>query len=78
MEMTCQAWKAGTDEFVPHHVLADYIQESAEANGILDSTHFSTRVNQVRKDGGKWAVDVAKLSGTDSEITITDSTQVSL
>ena len=76
MEMTCQSWKDGTEEFVPHHVLADYIQDSAMDNGILDDISFNTRVNQVRKDDVGWEIDVAKLKEIEGEFTVTNDTHV--
>lgn len=33
MEVTFQKWPPGTQEFVPHHVLADYIQEAVRSGG---------------------------------------------
>ena len=70
MEMTCQKWRVGTEEFVPHHVLADYIEEAARSNGVSDSTHFDSRVDRVEKVDGQWEVDVSRLekSGTSSRI----------
>lgn len=62
MELTCQAWKPGTEEFVPHNVLAEYIQDTATANGALDSIAFNTRVVHVEKEGPQWRVELAKLS----------------
>lgn len=43
MELSCQRWKPGTEEFVPHHVLADYIQDAAIENGVQASIQYDTR-----------------------------------
>ena len=61
MEMTCQAWKVGTAEFVTHNIIADYIQDSAVANSVVDSISFNTRVNHVRKVDATWEVNIAQL-----------------
>lgn len=60
MEMTTHSWKPGTEEFVPHHILADYIQGAATANGINDFIRFNTRVTNVVKEGSQWRVETAK------------------
>ncbi|GIZ39400.1 hypothetical protein CKM354_000278500 [Cercospora kikuchii] len=63
MELSTQKWKPGTEEFVPHHVLAEYIQDTARANGILDVISFDTRVKHVEKRGDKWIVDLDQVVG---------------
>ena len=75
--MTCQAWKPGTEEFVPHNVLADYIQDSAEANGVLDSILFNTRVDKVEKVGSKWEVATSNLVSGDLGSSIGTGVEVS-
>ncbi|KAK5729756.1 hypothetical protein LTR17_011722 [Elasticomyces elasticus] len=67
METTAHAWKAGTEEFVPHHVLADYIQGAAAANNVIENIQFDTRVTDVVKEGSRWRVETAKLTGVPSE-----------
>lgn len=73
MELSTQKWKPGTEEFVPHHVLAEYIQDTARSNGILDVISFDTRVKHVEKRGGKWIVDIDQVTGdrTISSIKVT-------
>ena len=77
MEMACQRWKPETAEFVPHHVMADYIQDSAIDNGIIDSISFSTRVNSVRKVGKRWEVGTSRLSEAGGTLGVTESTEAS-
>lgn len=43
MELRCHRWKPGTEEFVPHHVLADYIQDTATDNAVQDCIRYNTR-----------------------------------
>jgi hypothetical protein len=76
MEMTRQVWKKGTEQFVPHQLLADYIQDAAESNSIIDCVSFSTRVNQVKKVGSVWEVDVARLVGQGRDISVENSVEV--
>ncbi|KXT18870.1 hypothetical protein AC579_3553 [Pseudocercospora musae] len=68
MELSCQQWKPGTEEFVPHYVLGDYIQDTAKEHGLLELISFNTRVDQVRKDGDKWRLAVSKLSKNSAEL----------
>ncbi|KAF2212505.1 hypothetical protein CERZMDRAFT_121267 [Cercospora zeae-maydis SCOH1-5] len=63
MELSTQKWKPGTEEFVPHHVLAEYIQETARANGVLDVVSFDTRVKHVEKTGDKWTINIDQIEG---------------
>ena len=76
MEMACQEWDEGTAEFVTHNILADYIQNAAKSNGILDCVSFNTRVNQVRKAGSFWELDVARLVGEEQQVSVIDSVEV--
>ncbi|KAK3115959.1 hypothetical protein LTR53_004186 [Teratosphaeriaceae sp. CCFEE 6253] len=62
MEMSFQSWRPGTDEFVPHHVLGDYIQDAAAMNGVLVDTQFNTRVTKVVKQDAQWRLETARLS----------------
>jgi hypothetical protein len=78
MEMTCQAWDEGTGEFVTHNILADYIQNAAKTNYVLDCISFNTRVNQVKKVGSLWELEVARLVGEEREVSVVDSVEVLL
>ncbi|KAI5370864.1 putative flavin monooxygenase, FAD/NAD(P)-binding domain superfamily [Septoria linicola] len=63
MELSTQKWKPGTEEFVPHHVLGDYIQDTARENDVLESISFNTRVKQVEKSGKDWFVSIDRREG---------------
>jgi thioredoxin reductase len=76
MEMTCQEWDEGTGEFVTHNILAEYIQNAAKTNDILDCISFNTRVNQVKKVGSLWELEVARLVGEGREVSVVDSVEV--
>lgn len=77
MEMSCQAWKPGTEEFVPHYVLGDYIEEAARSNGVLACIQFDSRVDRVEKIGKSWEVDVSSLERGNRVGQISTETRVS-
>ena len=62
MEMYCQNWKPGTQDFVPHHVLGDYLQDAASENLIMDVVELNTRVNHIQKVGTQWEIQSTKWS----------------
>ncbi|KAM0710686.1 hypothetical protein Q7P35_001424 [Cladosporium inversicolor] len=64
MEMQCQAWKPGTEEFVSQSVIADYIQSAAISNGITDSVFLNTRVESAEKHDEGWRVETSTLENT--------------
>lgn len=76
MEMTCQEWDRGTGEFVTHNILADYIQNAAKTNDILDSISFNTRVNQVKKAGSLWELEVGHLVEEGRDVSVVDKVEV--
>ncbi|KAH0336033.1 FAD/NAD(P)-binding domain-containing protein, partial [Aureobasidium melanogenum] len=76
MELRTHDWKPETPDFVPHDVLATYIQDTAAANNILPLISFRTRVTRVEKKGGKWEVSTAKLVDEDGEKEVRESVQL--
>ncbi|KAF2222224.1 dimethylaniline monooxygenase (N-oxide forming) [Elsinoe ampelina] len=64
MEMQSHPWNDGTEDFVNHKFLAEYISDAAEANGVLSDIQFGTRVSKVSKFNGPWLVEVTKLEKT--------------
>ena len=68
MEMQCQAWKPGTEDFVPQYVLADYIQDAAIANNVERKIKFNTRVQHIEKVEAKWAVRTTTIDPKDSSV----------
>jgi cation diffusion facilitator CzcD-associated flavoprotein CzcO len=70
MEMQCQTWKDGTEEFVSQSVIADYVQSAAAGNEIGGSLRLNTRVESVEKEageggsGGGWRVETSTLEDT--------------
>ena len=62
MEMQTQRWRPGTEDFVSHDVLAEYIHAAAESNDVLKNIRFGTRVNRVSKVDTSWEVESTKIS----------------
>ncbi|KAK7220012.1 hypothetical protein V2G26_008015 [Clonostachys chloroleuca] len=54
LETTLNPLKPGTESFVLHNVLKDYIQDTAEKTGVTKNTQFNTRVEHVSKTGDQW------------------------
>ncbi|KAH7140891.1 FAD dependent oxidoreductase [Dactylonectria macrodidyma] len=74
LEVSLNAWKPNTESFADHHVLADYIQDTALKTGVNDLTHFNTQVQYVKKDGGQWKVKTATWDHVQQETTSQDWT----
>lgn len=56
----------GTEDFVSHSVLKDYIQDTAAKTAVDAVTHYNTEVQNVTKKGSKWAVQTATIQAHDS------------
>ncbi|KAH9828349.1 dimethylaniline monooxygenase [Teratosphaeria destructans] len=61
MEVSCQTWPTGTEEFVPHHVLAAYIQEAAKSNDVERLIKYNTKVEQVQRERDGWLLESSTL-----------------
>ncbi|KAG9603549.1 FAD/NAD(P)-binding domain-containing protein, partial [Aureobasidium melanogenum] len=76
MKLRTHDWKPDTPDFVPHDVLATYIQDTAAANNILPLVSFRTRVTKVEKKEKKWEVSIAKLIDEDGEKEVQNAVQL--
>jgi cation diffusion facilitator CzcD-associated flavoprotein CzcO len=76
MKLRTHDWKLDTPDFVPHDVLATYIQDTAASNKVIPSILFHTRVNKVEKRENKWEVSTSKLVEEDGEKLIRSTVQV--
>lgn len=76
MDMSFQSWKPGTEEFVPHHVLAEYIQDSAVSKSIMDCIRLNSRINDIRKVGRVWELKIAELIESKDILTLSNSIRV--
>lgn len=65
LETTLNRFPAGTDDYVTHDVLADYIQKTAIVTGVHEATKYDTNVKNIWKDGNSWSVETTILQ-TDS------------
>jgi cation diffusion facilitator CzcD-associated flavoprotein CzcO len=77
MKLRTHDWNPNTPDFVPHEVLATYIQDTAAANKILSAISFRTRVIKVEKEENKWEVSTARLIDQDGEKEVQNAVQVS-
>ena len=66
LETTLNKFPQGTEDFVSHSVLKDYIQDTAIKTEVDAITKYNTEVQNVVKTGDKWAVQTAKLHTTDT------------
>ena len=78
LETTLNCFPVGTEDYVSHAVLKDYIQDTAVATGVHDLTLYNTEVRKVFKNGNSWTVDTATLhTGDDGTSTATLASTVS-
>ena len=66
LETTLNKFPQGTEDFVSHSVLKEYIQDTAIKTEVDAITKYNTEVQNVVKTGDKWAVRTAKLRTTDT------------
>ncbi|CAG7936280.1 unnamed protein product [Penicillium olsonii] len=67
LQTTLNDWPEGTERFVRHSVLKDYIQDTAQKAGVDNVTKFGARVDRVRKNGSSWVVHWSTLDSSDQE-----------
>lgn len=61
LETTLNEFPRGTEDFVSHSVLKDYIQDTATKHKVDAVTVYDTEVQNVAKVGDKWVVQTATL-----------------
>ncbi|CAE7212362.1 dimethylaniline monooxygenase [Pyrenophora teres f. teres] len=61
LETTLNRFPAGTEDYVTHKVLADYIQSTAISTGVHEITQYDTNVKSILKRGESWSVETATL-----------------
>ncbi|KAJ4293517.1 hypothetical protein N0V90_008800 [Kalmusia sp. IMI 367209] len=54
---TLNPFPAGTEDYVSHSVLRDYIQDTAVKTGVHDITRYDTEVKHLFKVGSQWVVE---------------------
>ncbi|KAE8155316.1 pantothenate transporter [Aspergillus avenaceus] len=60
------AWPEGTPDFVSHHVIRDYIQDTSRKASVHDVTLYGARVKDLKKVGETWHVTWSTLKDTGS------------
>jgi hypothetical protein len=58
---TLNPFPVGTEEYVSHSVLKDYIQDTAIKTGVHHITRYDTEVKHLSKIDGRWEVDTVTL-----------------
>jgi cation diffusion facilitator CzcD-associated flavoprotein CzcO len=61
LETTLNKFPTGTEDFVSHQVLKDYIQDTAAKMKVDEITQYNTEVKDVTKNGEKWTVKTTSL-----------------
>jgi hypothetical protein len=61
MKTTLNDWPPGTPDYVNHHVLKDYIQETSKKNGVDSLTIYGARVTDLRKGATDWDLRFSTL-----------------
>jgi ACS family pantothenate transporter-like MFS transporter len=78
LETTLNRFPAGTEDFVSHQVLRDYIQDTAAKTRVDEITQYDTEVRKVMKIGEKWTVETTTLHTDDKgEVSKATKAQVS-
>jgi cation diffusion facilitator CzcD-associated flavoprotein CzcO len=66
LETTLNKFPPGTEAFVSHSVLKDYIQDTAAKTAVDALTQYNTDVQNVTKVGSEWAVQTSTLKSHDN------------
>ena len=61
MKLKLNAWPNGTEDFVNHRILNEYIQDTSRRTGVHSRTDYDTRVEKVAKFGKVWKVQTSTL-----------------
>ncbi len=61
MKLKINEWPEGTEDYVNHRVLSEYIQDTARRSGVHERTLYDTRVEKVEKRGKGWGVRTSTL-----------------
>lgn len=70
LETSLNQFPTGTENYVAHAVLKDYIQDTALKTGVHDITQYDTDVKNISKEGTKWNVDTATLQSNEAGRTV--------
>ena len=62
VEITNQPWPIGTENFVNHKIINQYIRAAAELSNLRKFARFDTVVDRLRKQDNLWTVTSRKLT----------------
>lgn len=62
MKLKINSWPPGTEDYVNHRVLNDYIQDTSQKTGVHSKTLYNTRVETIFKSGRLWKVQTSSLT----------------
>ena len=62
MKLKLNSWPPGTEDYVNHRVLNEYIQDTSHKTGVHSKTIYNTRVEKVFKSGSVWNVRTSTLT----------------
>jgi len=62
MKTKLHEWPEGTEDYVNHRILKEYIQGIAKKTGVEDSTVFGAKVTKVEKEGKTWSLTYETLA----------------
>ena len=61
MKLKINSWPAGTEDYVNHQVLNEYIQDTSHKTGVHSKTLYNTRVEKISKIERLWKVQTSTL-----------------
>ena len=61
MKLTLNSWKPGTEDFVNHRVLQEYIEETSRTTQVHERTVYQTRVEEISKAESFWRLRTSTL-----------------
>lgn len=66
MRTSLAPWPNGTEDFVNHQLIEDYIIALSRLDGLDTVIQYNTRVEEVRKTGNSWVVRTTSLTKDDT------------
>ena len=62
MKTKLHEWPEGTEDYVNHKILEEYIQALAKKTGVENSTIFGAKVTTLEKEGKAWNLTYETIS----------------
>lgn len=61
MQTKLHTWPEGTNDFVGHEILKQYIQDIATKTEIEKAIRYGARVTEINKKGPNWSLNYTRL-----------------